>query len=161
MSNKDLSPELKATEGRLEEALKRLLAGKPVIVKASGKISLNKINNEAGLGHSYVHKFKEFVERAIPKIQEYNNNRDKVMATGLDIEIEAPVSEIDNLKGKLNKAQKQRDDYRLERNNAIEARKQLEEQLAEMTHRAYMLQEEVRKLKCEPDLQSVVTQFRC
>ncbi|EGQ8734481.1 TPA: hypothetical protein NJ328_003810 [Vibrio parahaemolyticus] len=160
MNKKDLSPQLKVTEERLEEALKRLLTNKPVIVKANGKLSLNKINNEAGLGHSYIHKFQEFVERAKPQIEAYNHNRDKFMATGLDIDIEATISEVDKIKGKLKKSEKQRDIYRLERNNAVEARKLLEKQLAEMTHRAYMLQEEVLNLKREYDSKNVVTQMK-
>lgn len=155
MSKRELNIGLKATEERLEDALRRLLTNTPLIVKASGKLSLNKINNEAGLGHSYVHKFKEFVERAKPQIEKYNHERDKALAAGLDIEIQAPISEVDKLKGQLKKAQNLRDMYRLERNNAIEARKFLEEQLAEMTHRTYMLQEEIRQLRGETVDQNV------
>lgn len=98
--------EYKATckaEGLLVNAFQRLLDGKPLNVKATGKLTLNRINNEAQLGNSYVHKFKEFVAYAKPVIDEYNLNRDKAMTTGLDIELDVPLSELDRLKHELKK----------------------------------------------------------
>ena len=49
----------KITEARLREAINRLIEGKPEKVKPSGKITLNRINNEAGLSASYIHKFPD------------------------------------------------------------------------------------------------------
>ena len=132
------------TEGRLYAALKRLLDGKPIHVKAKGKLTLNKINNEAKLGHSYVHKFPNFVADSTPKIDKYNFDRDKAMVTGLDIEIGAPLSEVDSLRAKLNKAEEQNKKYRLERDNANAARKEVEAKYAELLYRTYELQEEVQ-----------------
>ena len=40
------------TESKLKEALKRLIAGEPIRTKSTGRITLNKINKEAGLGNS-------------------------------------------------------------------------------------------------------------
>lgn len=98
--------EYKATckaEGLLVNAFQRLLDGKPLHVKATGKLTLNRINNDAQLVNSYVHKFKEFVAYAKPVIEEYNLNRDKAMTTGLDIELDIPLSELDRLKHELKK----------------------------------------------------------
>lgn len=138
--------EYKATckaEGLLVNAFQRLLDGKQLHVKATGKLTLNRINNEAQLGNSYVHKFKEFVAYAKPVIDEFNLNRDKAMITGLDIEIDVPLSEIDKLKAQLKKAEELKDKYRVERNNAIEARKQLEAENATLRFRVFDLQQEL------------------
>ncbi|PSW11451.1 hypothetical protein C9J01_15970 [Photobacterium rosenbergii] len=138
--------EYKATckaEGLLVNAFQRLLDGKPLHVKATGKLTLNRINNEAQLGNSYVHKFKEFVAYAKPVIDEYNLNRDKAMTTGLDIELDVPLSELDGLKHQLKKANELKDKYRVQRNNAIEARKQLEAENARLRFRVFDLQQEL------------------
>lgn len=132
------------TEGLLVNALQRLLDGKPLKVKAKGKLTLNRINNEAGLGNSYVHKFKEFVAYAKPVIEKYNLNREKAMATGLDLEVETPLNEIDALKAKLKKVEALKDKYRMERDDAIEARKILEHKYSELMFRAYDMQEELQ-----------------
>lgn len=138
--------EYKATckaEGLLVNAFQRLLDGKPLHVKSTGKLTLNRINNEAQLGNSYVHKFKEFVAYAKPVIDEFNLNRDNAMITGLDIELDVPLSEIDKLKAQLKKAEELKDKYRVERNNAIEARKQLEAENATLRFRVFDLQQEL------------------
>ncbi|EGQ9247185.1 hypothetical protein D5E87_20315 [Vibrio parahaemolyticus] len=138
--------EYKATckaEGLLVNAFQRLLDGKPLHVKATGKLTLNRINNEAQLGNSYVHKFKEFVAYAKPVIDEYNLNRDKAMTTGLDIELDAPLPELDRLKQQLKKANELKDKYRIQRDNAIEARKQLEAENARLRFRVFDLQQEL------------------
>lgn len=129
------------TEERLHAALKRLLKGKPIHVKAKGKLTLNRINNEARLGNSYVHKFPDFVLFAKPEIDNYNFNRENVMRTGLDIEIEAPLSEFDSLRAKLNKAEELKKKYKLECDNANAARKEVEAKYAELLYRTYELQE--------------------
>lgn len=130
-------------EGLLVNAFQRLLDGKPLHVKATGRLTLNRINNEAQLGNSYVHKFKEFVTYAKPVIDEYNLNRDKAMTRGLDIELGVPLSELDRLKHQLKKANELKAKYRIQRNNAIEARKQLEAENARLRFRVFDLQQEL------------------
>ncbi|MFA0054165.1 hypothetical protein [Vibrio echinoideorum] len=149
--------EYKATckaEGLLVNAFQRLLDGKPLHVKMTGKLTLNRINNEAQLGNSYVHKFKAFVAYAKPAIDEYNLNREKVMTAGLDIELDVPLSEIDRLKYELKKANELKDKYRVQRNNAVEARKQLETENARLLFRVFDLQQELL------DENSVVTPIK-
>ncbi|NOJ09588.1 hypothetical protein [Vibrio splendidus] len=141
-------------EGLLVNAFQRLLDGKPLHVKATGKLTLNRVNNEAKFGNSYVHKFKDFVAYAKPIIEEYNLNRDKAMTTGLDIELDAPLSELDRLKHDLKKANELKDKYRVQRNNAIEARKQLETENARLRFRVFDLQQELL------DKNSVVTPIK-
>lgn len=149
--------EYKATskaEGLLVNAFQRLLDGKPIHVKAAGKLTLNRINNEAQLGNSYVHKFKAFVAYAKPVIDEYNLNRDKAMITGLDIELDVLLPELDRLKQELKKANELKDKYRVQRNNAVEARKQLEAENARLRFRVFDLQQELL------DENSVVTPIK-
>ncbi|MBF4448405.1 hypothetical protein ERJ76_22605, partial [Vibrio anguillarum] len=124
-------------------AFQRLLDGKPLHVKATGKLTLNRVNNEAQLGNSYVHKFKAFVAYAKPVIDEYNLNRDKAMITGLDIELDVPLPELDRLKHELKKANELKDKYRVQRNNAVEARKLLEAENARLRFRVFDLQQEI------------------
>lgn len=138
MSSKEL------TEGRLREALERLLNGTPRNVKAKGKLTLNKVNNEAKLGNSYVHKFPEFVAYAKPLIDEYNQNRDKAMTKGLDVEISGvELDQVDKLKAQLKKALELKERYRLERDNAVEARQQLEHKYSELMFHVHELQEDL------------------
>ena len=67
------------TEGRLRVALQRLLDGKPERLAKVGKLSLNKINEEAGIGHSYIHKFQGFVaNEATPAIAAFNKDYEPI-----------------------------------------------------------------------------------
>lgn len=129
------------TEERLHAALKRLLKGKPIHVKAKGKLTLNKINNEAKLGHSYIHKFSDFVLFAEPEISKYNLDRENAMFTELDIEAGATLSEVDSLRAKLNKEKELKKKYKLECDNANAALKEVEAKYAELLYRTYELQE--------------------
>lgn len=142
------------TESRLRDALNRLLEGKPAHVKPKGKLSLNRINNEARLGNSYIHKFPSFVAFAKPLISEFNEKYDKAMASGLDIEIGASLSELDTLRAKLKKSEALKNKYRIERGNAVAARKIVEGKYSELIFRAYELQEDLQASK------KIVTPFR-
>lgn len=133
------------TEGRLVNAFQRLVDRKPLRTKASGILSLNKINVEASLGNSYVHKFKDFVKYAKPIIQQYNKDREKAIESGITIEVESkePVSEVDSLKAKLEKSNKLKADYRAQLENSIKARKLLETENSRLMFRVFELQQEI------------------
>lgn len=133
-------------EGLLVNALQRLLHGIPQKVKSTGKLTLNKINNEAGFGNSYVHKFKKFVDYAKPVIDQYNENRDQSINVCLDLNPDAPLSQVDTLKAKLKKEEKLKKRYRTELDNAIVARKELEAENTRLLFRVLELQD---KLKSE------------
>lgn len=135
---------LEVTEGRLRAALQRLLDGKPERIKKVGKLSLNKINNEAGLGHSYIHKFKDFVENeAKPAIEEFNNNYDPLVEV-LKSEVTEDLSEVEKLRAKLKKEKALKDQYRNELDEVKQVNKMLEQQNSSLMFRLYELQEEVR-----------------
>lgn len=130
------------TEARLHEALQRLLKGQGWHVQSKGRLTLNKINTEAQLGNSYVHKFPDFVAHARPLLESFNHNREKSMALGLSVEINTPLSEIDKLKSELQRERALKEKYRKERDNAIRARSLLEQEYSKIIKRVADLQEE-------------------
>lgn len=134
------------TEVRLREALQRLLDGKPKKTKASGSITLNKINNEAGLGNSYIHKFPEFVAEVTPVIEKCNRERRKVLAGGIDLtEVELSAQERSRLEQLRERGLKDR--YRQERDDARKAKVELEALNNTLMFKVYELQEELRLTK--------------
>ena len=54
---------------RLEQALNRLIEGAPVRTKPDGRISLKRINDEAGLSSGGIYYYSSFVELANQTIQ--------------------------------------------------------------------------------------------
>lgn len=127
---------------RLRAALERLTSGKPEKVSPSGKLTLNRINKEAGLGHSYIHKFEDFVEHeAKPAIEAFNANYDPVKAKLLLNNDE--LTETEELKLKLKKEVALKEQYRQERNDIRAINKELETQNSSLMFRLYELQEQV------------------
>lgn len=54
----------KETLIRLEQALQRLVDGNPIKTKPDGRISLKRINDEAGLSSGGIYYYSSFVETA-------------------------------------------------------------------------------------------------
>ena len=104
------------TEQRLQDALDRLLNSSPINVKRSGKLTLNKINREAGLGNSYIHKFPDFVERVKPQIEEFNSTEKQ--AESEIILDESNPDEVTRLKAQLKKEKRLKEQYRTERDES-------------------------------------------
>lgn len=131
------------TEARLHSALERLLDRKPRRVKNNGKLSLNRINNEAGLGHSYIHKFEDFVrDIANPAIETFNKAYNP---SQFELESEnIPLTEVEKLKTKLKKEKELKEKYRKERDDAIARCKELEKHNSSLMFRAFELQDELR-----------------
>ena len=131
------------TLGRLRAALKRLQDKKPERVKLKGKLSLNKINNEAGLGNSYIHKFEDFVNNeAVPAIKEYNDDYDPIsIALVCDHDKQ---TEEDKLKAKLKKEKSLKEQYRKERDDLKLINKELEQQNSSLMFRIFELQSQLR-----------------
>ncbi|EJB8690715.1 hypothetical protein C1S99_18425 [Vibrio parahaemolyticus] len=133
-----------SAEEKLKKALERLQAGKPVRTKAKGRLTLNKINNEAGLGRSYIHKFKDFVENvANPAIEKYNDflggtEQSEQSASGSE-----DMSEIDKLRVELNREKELKVEYRRERDEAIAINTKLETINKSLMFRVYELQEQL------------------
>jgi len=140
------------TEGRLREALQRLLDGNPRNVKAKGKLTLNRINNEAGLGNSYIHNknFKDFVEYAKPIIAEYNSQIDNMITASVDISAENSddnLSELERCRIKLAREKRLKEEYR-------QSAQDKDFQLKDMTNRYNTMLFRVQELQDEVELLS-------
>lgn len=126
------------TEGRLHQALNRLLKGEATRVKQTGKLTLNKINNEAGLGHSYIHKFESFVEYANPIIKKFNDERgDAAYIPPMQSE---NLSEIERLKLDLKHEKKLKNEYRLDKIDLQKRFDILEEKYESLVFQLFKLQ---------------------
>ncbi|MEZ9796900.1 hypothetical protein AB4279_07700 [Vibrio cyclitrophicus] len=131
---------------RLHQALNRLLEGNPKRVKSTGRITLNKINNEAGLGRSYIHKFKAFInDIALPAIEEYNQGlkslNDETLSTSpLSI---APTIE-DKLKAERDREKRLKNKYRKKSEELETKVKELEAINNTLMFRLYEVQSERR-----------------
>ncbi len=129
---------------KLQKALCRLQDCRPLRTKAKGRLTLNKINNEAGLGRSYIHKFKEFVEEvANPAIEKYNDALDEPEQVEQVISESKEVSDIDRLKAELSREKELKNDYRRERDEAIAINTELEILNKSLMFRVYELQEQL------------------
>ncbi|EKG2461725.1 hypothetical protein [Vibrio parahaemolyticus] len=131
-------------EDKLQKALERLLNGKPLRTKVKGRLTLNKINNEAGLGRSYIHKFKEFVDKvANPAIEAYNKALDCPQPTDVDEPLTESMSEIDNLREELVRQVALKEDYRREKDELIAINDELEKLNKSLMFRVFELQQEL------------------
>jgi|TARA_Y100001951_G_scaffold105350_1_gene122200 hypothetical protein len=132
------------TLGRLRAALQRLLDGKPERIEKVGRLSLNKINNEANLGHSYIHKFEDFVRNeAAPAIEEYNRTVNP-LTEKLNSEKHIGLQEIEKIRAKLKKEIALKERYRKERDDAKNINKILEQKNSSLIFRLYEIQDELR-----------------
>ncbi|HCG7279379.1 TPA: hypothetical protein NJ358_000105 [Vibrio parahaemolyticus] len=128
---------------RFQSALDRLLDGKPERVKASGRLTLNKINREAGFGQSYIHKFKKFIKvTANPAIEKYNRELDNPQSPQKETSEQGDMSEIDKLRAELEREKELKDKYRKELNDVKKINKELETLNKSLMFRVYELQEE-------------------
>ncbi|EOG9063295.1 hypothetical protein ACLK5F_004094 [Vibrio fluvialis] len=135
-----------SAEEKLQRALDRLTGkgGKPLRTKAKGRLTLNKINNEAGLGRSYIHKFKEFVDKvANPAIEAYNEKLDNSELPGQSVQVTEDMSEIEKLKEELKRQIGLKEDYRKELDEALATNDKLEVLNKSLMFRVYELQEEL------------------
>lgn len=129
-------------EQRLHEALNRLINGEPTKVKSTGQLTLNKINKEAGLGHSYIHKFPRFIEEATPIIEKYNQDRKLLLNNYLNIK-EVELSEFEKLRIELNRERDLKDKYRKQKEDLEIKLKKLESLNNTLMYRVFELQNDI------------------
>ena len=133
------------TEARLRAALQRLLDGKPDNVKASAKLTLNRINNEAKLSASYIHKFPEFVKEAELAIAAYGSEHGDTYVEGL-VENKVDDSPTGQLKRKLKTETNLKNTYKQQRDDFKALADILVEKEASLMFRVFELQEEIKYL---------------
>lgn len=132
-----------SAEDKLNKALGRLIGkdGEPLRTKKKGRLTLNKINNEAGLGRSYIHKFKEFVDKiANPAIEEYN---EKLNASATSVPVKQDMSEFEKIREELKYQIELKDTYRRERDEVLAINDELEALNKSLMFRIYELQQEL------------------
>ncbi|SHI28788.1 hypothetical protein [Ferrimonas marina] len=102
------------TEQRLRDALQRLLDGKPERTKADGKISLSRINKEAGCSHGLIYKYPEVMTEAKEAIEQYKakQQRDGVLES-----LSAGVDKETRLRAERDKQAELKRDYREQRDS--------------------------------------------
>lgn len=127
---------------RLQSALDRLLTSKPERVKSTGKLTLNKINNEAGFGHSYVHKFPDFVAKATLIIDKYNEAQSALVDGEQDLKC-VQLSDVEKLRIELIRERKLKDRYRREKDDLNLKLKELEVLNNSLMYRVFELQDEI------------------
>ena len=134
------------TKARLKEALDRLLEGHPVKATKKGLLTLNKINIEAGLGNSYIHKFPEFVEYAKPLIKKHNEEVSIAVETSaLDNNNQLSKEEI--LRTELRRERELKKRYKQERDDARITELKLQELNSVLMFRLHELQDEINMTK--------------
>ncbi len=101
-----------ATLAELKLALNRLLEGKPVRTKNDGKISLFRINNEAGLSKGHIYYYEDFVSEALIEIGLYEQNKRK---SGLKADLHAHDSTVEKLRAERDHEAKLKVKYKKER----------------------------------------------
>ena len=139
------------TEMRFRQALQRLLDGIPIRTKSSGKLTFNKVNNEAGAGHSYINKsnFKGLREEFKPIIGTYNEKKNKALEGGVVLP-EIILTSEENLKIELKREIGLKKRYKQERDDALKVQRELEVMHNTLLFRIYDLQEELRPTKVSP-----------
>jgi hypothetical protein len=139
---------IKNTEIKFREALNRLLAGEPIRTKSTGKLTFNKINNEAGAGHSYINKacFKSLREEEFQtQIERYNNVKFDAMEGGVILP-ELNLSTEDALRRDLKREIGLKVRYKKERDDARKYSKLDESERNTLLFRIHDLQEQLRPL---------------
>lgn len=142
-----LSDRGKSTIARLEQALERLLDGKPERTPNDGRLSLSRINKEAGLSSGGIYYYDDFVQKAKRVIHERK----------LDASISSVISSkvtVDKIKAQRDKERELKERYRSQRDSikefcdqVIAKNAQLEFALFEALDKIETLEREVSKTK--------------
>jgi hypothetical protein len=133
------------TEGRLRAALDRLLAGKPEKVPTNGKLSIKRVNDEAGLSRSYIYKFPEIVDEAEKAIAEYIKEHGENYAQEL-VEVGEDENRIEKLKRQLATETRLKKEYKQQRDNIKTAADLIAQREATLAYRVFELEQEILQL---------------
>lgn len=96
------------TKQRLEDALQRLMNGKPERTPNDGRLNLSQINKEAGLSSGSIYYYNEFVEKARKEIVNLKAKKSSTASTAVKIS-------VDRLRAQRNKERELKERYRSQR----------------------------------------------
>ena len=102
------------TEQRLRNALQRLLDGRPERTKADSKISLSRINKEAGCSHGLIYKYPGVISEAKVAIEQHKVNQQR---SSILENLSTSSNREARLKAERDKQEKLKRDYRDQRDN--------------------------------------------
>lgn len=132
-----------ATLQRLEDALERLKRSEPERTKSDGKISIKRINDEAGLSRGAIYYYKEFVREAKSEIAVFNEDNRKSAAID---KIEANETAESKLRKERDSEKRLKNDYR----EQLKSYKQLTDEVVKenvsLAFRCMELQDEINML---------------
>lgn len=148
MSNKSLLSEKgEITQIRLEQALERLLEGKPERTPNDGRLSLSRINKEAGLSSGGIYYYDDFVQKVRKLLHE--RKLDNSMSS-----VTSGKASVDKVRAQRDKERELKERYRSQRDSikefcdqVIAKSAQLEFALFEALDKIETLEREVSKLK--------------
>ncbi|HAS6870912.1 hypothetical protein ACEV8G_01300 [Vibrio parahaemolyticus] len=133
----------KITEQKLRNALERLKNGNPERTKSDGKISILRINNEAGLSRGAIYHYKEFVEEAKAEIEIYNSNKKQ---EGILQNFSDDSSRLDKIKSERDREARLKKNYREQRDNIKAMADEVIKRDASWAYRCLELQVELSRL---------------
>lgn len=132
-----------ATLQRLKDALERLKRGEPERTKADGKISVKRINDEAGLSRGAIYYYKEFVHKAKAEIAIFNEDNRK--SATID-KIEANETAESKLRKERDSEKRLKNDYRTQLNSYKQLTDEVVKENVSLAFRCMELQDEINML---------------
>lgn len=142
-----LSEKGKVTKIRLEQALERLLEGKPERTPNDGRLSLSRINKEAGLSSGGIYYYDDFVQKARKLLHE--RKQDNSISP-----VPSGKASVGKIRDQRDKERELKERYRAQRDSIKEfcdqvmaKNAQLEFALFEALDKIETLEREVLKIK--------------
>lgn len=146
-SEVSLSERGNLTVQRLEAALERLIDGKPERTPNDGKISLSRINKEAGLSAGGIYYYAEFVDKARHEIEKKKSQKSGYSSKSNKISIDKIRAQRDKERELKERYRSQRDEIKKFCDQVVAHNANLEFSLYEALERIDALEAEVKKVK--------------
>jgi hypothetical protein len=130
------------TEQRLQDALSRLLEGKPVNTRLDGRISIKRINDEAGLTHGAIYYYKDFICKAKVEIELFKKS--KKSSDILDNAVES-LPETKKLRRERDNEKRLKNEYREQVGNLKHLSDEVVKVNVSLAFRVLELENEIRR----------------
>lgn len=128
---------------RLDDALKRLIAGAPERTKADGKINVMRINDEAGLSRGNIYHYKDFIIKAKVEIELYNES---INRTAISRNYDVKKSNEEKLRFERDKEKRLKSNYHDQAKNYRKLTDQLVRENASLAYRCMELSDELESI---------------
>lgn len=142
-----LSDRSRQTLIRLEAALERLLNGKPEKTPNDGRISISRVNSEAGLSVGSIYYYKQFVEEVRIAIEDSKRSKSNTTSSKTTVNYERLRNKRDDEKRLKEKYRVQRDEIKEFCDRVVSKNAYLEFSLFEALAKIDWLEAEIRSMK--------------